>query len=43
MSPLRPSSEDEANEPSNEDDSYVAKPRRKTVKRTKAPKQVGHE
>ena len=44
MSPLRPSSEeDEAQEPSDEDDSYTAKPKRKTVKRTKAPKQVADE
>lgn len=43
MSPLRPSSEDEAHEPSDEDDSYVAKPKRKTAKRTKPPKQVVEE
>ncbi len=43
MSPLRPSSEDEAQEPSDEDNSYEAKPKRKTAKRTKAPKQVANE
>lgn len=43
MSPLRPSSEDEAHEPSDEDDSYVAKPKRKTAKRIKPPKQVVEE
>ena len=43
MSPLRPSSEDEAQEPSDEDGSYAAKPKRKTAKRTKAPKQVADE